>query len=585
MTSMTNRPILCLPLLAAFACGDDSTTTDSATGTASPPATTGPDAPTSTGPDAPTGGSSSVGGTGGATGTTGGETTVAITGTDTGAATTTTGDPSTSSTTGSSGEPGTSSSGGDESTSSTTEPIDLCKVQDEGDGMIPCTDKAPPDSFEPDIQWKWFGADGNTQVVVTPAVANLTDDNGDGVIDLCDVPDIVAVAYPGPNNVVNKGTLYLLDGATGAVHWSVPNVNAITYPAVGDIDGDGVPEIVTGRTLSETQSGSLLVINADGSEKFVGPDVYNVGSAAVALADLDADGDVEIYHHATVFDHTGKLLWAVPNSEAAYVNTAADLDGDGKLEVILGPRAFHHDGSPYYTAPIGDGHPQVADLDDDGLPEVLVITLTGLAILEHDGTVKLANQVPNLANYRPAAIHDLDGDLKPELAVVSANTYASLEVNMMANWTAPVSDGGFASSTAFDFLGDGTAEAMYADESALFIFGDMGQVLLTSPRGSWTQWENPIVADVDNDGSAEIVVVSNKGYANFTEPAIQVIRDKEDRWIPARRIWNQHAYHVTNVREDGTIPQVEPKSWELLNTFRTQAQISVGGGVCQPEPQ
>ncbi|MBL9104245.1 MAG: hypothetical protein JNL82_25085 [Myxococcales bacterium] len=98
------------------------------------------------------------------------------------------------------------------------------------------------------------------------------------------------------------------------------------------------------------------------------------------------------------------------------------------------------------------------------------------------------------------------------------------------------------------------------------------------------RFEGPI-ADVDNDGSAEIVVVSNKGYANFNQPAVQVIRDKQDRWIPARRIWNQHTYHVTNVREDGTIPQVEPKSWLLYNTFRTQAQVSLGGGVCVPEPQ
>jgi hypothetical protein len=29
-------------------------------------------------------------------------------------------------------------------------------------------------------------------------VANLTDDNGDGAIDLCDTPDIVVPAYPGP---------------------------------------------------------------------------------------------------------------------------------------------------------------------------------------------------------------------------------------------------------------------------------------------------------------------------------------------------------------------------------------------------
>jgi hypothetical protein len=91
-----------------------------------------------------------------------------------------------------------------------------------------------------------------------------------------------------------------------------------------------------------------------------------------------------------------------------------------------------------------------------------------------------------------------------------------------------------------------------------------------------------VVVDVDNDGSAEILVVSNEGwFADQTAPALQVIRDVEDRWIPARRIWTQHTYHVTNVREDGTIPTVEPRHWELLNTFRTQAQIEAGG-VCQP---
>ena len=67
-------------------------------------------------------------------------------------------------------------------------------------------------------------------------------------------------------------------------------------------------------------------------------------------------------------------------------------------------------------------------------------------------------------------------------------------------------------------------------------------------------------------------------------PTVQVIRDAEDRWVPTRRIWNQHTYHVTNVREDGTIPQFEQPHWTLLNTFRTNAQIE-GGTVCQPEPE
>ena len=57
-----------------------------------------------------------------------------------------------------------------------------------------------------------------------------------------------------------------------------------------------------------------------------------------------------------------------------------------------------------------------------------------------------------------------------------------------------------------------------------------------------------------------------------------MIRDVEERWIQARRIWNQHAYHVTNVREDATIPQHPAKSWQNLNTFRTNAQIE-GGAV------
>ncbi len=581
--SMTIRALLCTPLFVALACGDDTTTTDSASGTATIPQTTSGSSPTSTGPDQPTGaGSESGGGTDSATGSSGGESTAAVvTGSE--GSTSTSGE-STSASTGVV-DPDTGSSAGDESTTSnTTGPIDLCKVQDEMDGMIPCTDVAPPNSFEPDIQWVWMGEGVNTQVLVTPVVANLTDDNGDGQIDLCDIPDVVFTAY-GPEYLKHSGTMYALDGATGAVHWSVPNTGAIVYPAVGDIDNDGLPEIVTARPMGEGFTGQLLVLEHDGTVKFVGQNIYNSDSAAVALADLDADGDVEIIHHATVFDHMGTLLWQVPGSEAAYVNTAADLDGDGKMEVLLGPSAYHHDGSLYFNSGVGDGHPQVADLDADGLPEILVVGLNGLSVLEHDGTIKVSGQIPNLANYRPAAIHDFDGDMQPEIAAVSTNSYSVVETDFTAKWTKPIQDGGFASSTAFDFLGDGTAEAMYADEVALFIFGDMGQVLLTSPRGSWTQWENPIVVDVDNDKSAEIIVVSNKGYANFNQPAIQVIRDKMDRWIPARRIWNQHTYHVTNVREDGTIPMVEPKSWEKFNTFRTQAQISVGGGVCLPDPQ
>jgi hypothetical protein len=63
-----------------------------------------------------------------------------------------------------------------------------------------------------------------------------------------------------------------------------------------------------------------------------------------------------------------------------------------------------------------------------------------------------------------------------------------------------------------------------------------------------------------------------------------VLGDAQDRWIPARRVWNQYSYHVTNVREDGTIPSAMKKSWQLLNTFRTNSQIDPNGVDCDPEP-
>ena len=82
--------------------------------------------------------------------------------------------------------------------------------------------------------------------------------------------------------------------------------------------------------------------------------------------------------------------------------------------------------------------------------------------------------------------------------------------------------------------------------------------------------------------SAEILVVSTLCMDNAPKkPALQVFGEAESRWVQARRIWNQHAYYVTNVKEDGTLPREPVNNWESFNTFRTNAQIE-GGGLCIP---
>ncbi|MGH1342384.1 MAG: FG-GAP repeat domain-containing protein [Nannocystales bacterium] len=464
-------------------------------------------------------------------------------------------------------------------------PMPSCNVVDDMDAVGSCDDEAPPDSFEPDVQWTW---DGGTSSV-TPLVANLTDDNDDGSIDLCDIPDVI----------VTTNRIHVLDGETGQEHFDMGPVSGSVTPAIGDLDGDGEPEIVSANNFL-IGALAFVAFDTDGTMLWTTDAIWeNDQGGAVGIADFDNDGTPEIYADGIILSSTGTVLFQAPPQVGWFIaqrNTAtvaADLDGDDDLELILGQAAYHHDGTLYYRdESILPGYPQIANLDGDPEPEIIINNDGGITILEHDGTIKNQDMTPTGepaglgAWFRPSTVHDFDGDGVSEFAVSSAESYSVFEPNLVVNWSVGVQDGsGWAAGTAFDFLGDGVAEAMYADEATLFIYGADGAIELQVPRSSRTLIEYPVVADVDNDGSAEIVVVSGDNWDdNQTSPTVQVIRDVEDRWIQARRIWNQHTYHVTNVREDGTIPAVEPRSWQLLNTYRTNAQIE-NGSVCQPPPE
>jgi hypothetical protein len=466
------------------------------------------------------------------------------------------------------------------------DPPNICEVNEDGNGTGACDQQAPPGSFDPVLQWTWEGVGNDTNSVTTPLVANFTDDNDDGNIDLCDTPDVMVLA--GESVVQSNSHIYLLDGKTGEVNLQFEqDLQVDLNPAIGDIDNDGLPEIIAG-TYNYIFGPNLVAFEHDGTVKWVGDGTGEYGDC-LAIHDIDNDGDVEIVGPGVVYDHEGHKLFSTPGTSTWASNTAVDLDGDGDLEIVTGKTAYQHDGTQIYEVPdMVSGYPQVANLDDDPDPEILVTTYKGFWVLEHDGTPKFGPLTPTgdpptgTTWERPATIHDFDGDGIAEFAQSSRNNYATYEQDGSLIWASPVAEvSGIAAGTAFDFLGDGGAEAMYADETNMFVFGEQGEVLFQVPRSSTTLTEYPIVADIDNDGSAEVVVISN-GWGGQKSPTAQVISDKEDRWIPARRIWNQHAYFVTNVREDSTIPQFQEPHWEHLNTFRTNAQIQ-NGETCKPE--
>lgn len=470
-----------------------------------------------------------------------------------------------------------------------------CKViESQGDAVPDCTESAPANAFSPEVQWTWSAPMGQGSLV-TPLVANFTDDNADGAIDLCDIPDVVVTII----EQFQSGTMYLLSGDKGTELFAFkapidPNIT----PALGDIDGDGLVEVVTADA-----SGHVVAFEHDGSLKWtgdVGGWTQTISSYchAFALYDLEGDGNVEIIGAFEVFDSMGKRKFGIPGNATEFPTekywcptpTAADLDGDGKLEVLFGHQTYKSDGTLYWSVPGSPGHPHVANLDADPEPEVYLATDEGISVIEHNGVKKFGPVRPTDPNIsarcwgKPGVIHDFDGDSKADMATGSCSDYS---VYLMTNtatpkWSAPVVDqSGLATGTAFDFLGDGIADAIYADENKIYVFdGNDGKLELESPRTSGTLIEYPVVVDVDNDGSAEIIVVSNF-LAGGSGAMVTVLKDAQDRWIQARRIWNQHSYHVTNVREDGVIPKTMKKNWQLLNTFRTNSQIGVYGD-CDP---
>jgi hypothetical protein len=145
----------------------------------------------------------------------------------------------------------------------------------------------------------------------------------------------------------------------------------------------------------------------------------------------------------------------------------------------------------------------------------------------------------------------------------------------------------------FDFQGDGSAEVVYGDECYFRIYsGKDGTVLFQEPSSSATIHEYPVIADVDGDNNTEIIVVSNDlhhtmgtttcptyGANDHPRHGVFVYGDAADQWVRTRRVWNQHAYHLTNVGADGIVPSPEPVSWVKPPGLNNYRQSSQGAGV------
>jgi FG-GAP-like repeat len=449
----------------------------------------------------------------------------------------------------------------------------------------------------PVFHCSWTG--GN--VMMTPVVADL---NGDGK------PEILFVNG-------ESSALVAIKGSDCSTWFNITaGLASRSQLAVADLTGDKVPEIV-----GVTHSGKVAVFSATGSKLTESdqaaktlPTKYIDGGPAIA--NVDGKGPPEIVYAGLGLRYDKGKLTTLYNVEVegghwGVLSALADVDLDGVVEVLVGNKILDgltgKDETPAPVKGFSGGYVAVAQFDTSTPePEIVLISSPGNAA----GTLRVYHPVSGAVVFGPYStgtfwggpptVADFDGDGRPEVAVAGYDAYLLFDPDCDGSppppgcaapgvrWKRKTQDisSGSTGSSVFDFNGDGKPEVIYRDECWLRVYdGTTGKVRFAASAYSGTILDMPVVADLEGDGHADLVLPTTTGLPMVCpveadlqllptpqDKGVHVLQDPDNRWMSSRPLWNQHTYHVTNINDDLTVPLVEPYSWLGDNSFRKNVQ-------------
>ena len=260
-----------------------------------------------------------------------------------------------------------------------------------------------------------FLAASNISVGGHPNEVVIADLNGDGRKDLAVADDTAS----------SGRVLVLLEDATTAGQFGTPialsTTDAAAGVAVGDLNGDGKPDLVAATADANGNNGHVVVFFQDPNSAgtFLSPAVFAGGAqpSAVKIADVDGDG--------------------LPDLIVANAGPGTDGIGSAGASVLLQDEA--NPGS--FLAPVtyatqsGTVHLVVADLNGDSKPDIVTANLgpspTGsVSVLLQDPTRPGVFLSPvNYAGFgQPlgVAVGDLNNDGHPDIAVADGTTATML---------------------------------------------------------------------------------------------------------------------------------------------------------------
>ncbi len=272
-----------------------------------------------------------------------------------------------------------------------------------------------------------------------------------------------------------------------------------TSLAVGDITGDGTPEIVV--ATRESSSGFIYAFDLNGVVIDNFPINHGYNGGAPTLYDIDGDNKMEIIISKRTYP-TGEIY--------IYNEDGTIVDGWG---------------ASVTTPHIPTGSISVADIDNDGLPEVVAAYYKGVKAFEHDGTeifnFELSGEMA--ISYSSPVIANIDNT--PEKEITFATCYDPKVYvldntgNTYTGWPQSTVWSMYAHVSIADINQDGTLDVFCGDQilgaDNYYIYGwdKDGNAIDGFPiETTWAINSQLLIADIDNDQQLEIISDDNYTY-------------------------------------------------------------------------
>lgn len=341
----------------------------------------------------------------------------------------------------------------------------------------------------------------------TPYSTGAADMDGDGLVDIAVLNAFDQNISIYRNRVVNGATTFGpkfdISASSGAIKMTV-----------GDLNGDGLPDIVVANTDCGHSTVSVYRnVSTPGTIAFATRTDYGSGKTNcsspenIMIADLDGDGLPDL---------------AIANLD----NTMTVLKNTG----TAGSLSFVFNNN--YTTGPGAQSLATADLNGDNIPDIIVANTSSndVSIFQNTstpGAVSFAAPVSHITGSGPfdVAIGDLNNDGKPDFAAVNANDHTlTIFRNTGANGTIDFADSVSYPLGAYypqnvaisDIDGDGHPDIVLAspDESYVLAFKNLtsGNTFSFAPSTTYQAGNGIIgltIADVTGDGAPDIITASH----------------------------------------------------------------------------